>query len=192
MLNTAPRANLRQATLTLGLAYLVAAAFDSQGLLRWVQRQEATPTQSRLLAVAQAWHAHATKWGLAAPRHWAEQGRETVQRFIAGEEDSVLAEGWKVDEPEAPAAPRQEMGEAATSGALLLLGDSMIAGNLGATLERNLRGPMAPLITRAAQLGTGLARPDVYDWMKVVPPLIERDRPSFVVVALGALPPAPP
>ncbi len=73
-----------------------------------------------------------------------------------------------------------------STGGVLLLGDSMMVGSLGSTLERTLSRKTGLPITRAAQLGTGLARPDVYDWMKVVPSLLERDQPRFVVVALGA------
>ncbi len=89
-------------------------------------------------------------------------------------------------EPSVEVAPAQPEVIAAPGGGVLLLGDSMIAGSLGSTLERTLLKSSGLPVTRAAQLGTGLARPDVYDWMKVVPALLQRDRPRFVVVSLGA------
>ena len=76
--------------------------------------------------------------------------------------------------------------EATPGEGVLLIGDSMIGGSLGAMLERTLAMSSGLHVTRAAQLGTGLARPDLYDWMKVVPPLVERERPRFVVVSIGA------
>lgn len=74
----------------------------------------------------------------------------------------------------------------AVGGGVLILGDSMMAGTLGATLERTLAKGTGLPVARAAQLGTGLSRPDVFDWMRVGRALLAREKPRYVVVALGA------
>lgn len=178
-----PPSPVRRALQSLVVAALTAIVFDSHGVLQWIRRLEATTVQSQLLAVWAPAHHQLTRAGLSAFRNG-------IEHWVSGREDTLLLRGWHgaaslpppaLDEPHAepPEWP-------VSSGAVLLLGDSLMAGNLGATLERALRGPVAPTVTRVAQLGTGLARPDVFDWMNVVPGLIERERPRFVVVTLGA------
>jgi uncharacterized protein len=69
---------------------------------------------------------------------------------------------------------------------VLLLGDSMIAGSLGSAIASSLSRDPKPRVVRAVQTATGLSRPDVFDWMKVVPPLLEREKPQLIVCSFGA------
>lgn len=69
---------------------------------------------------------------------------------------------------------------------VLLLGDSLMGGSLGRELVRGLGRDGSLRVEHAFQTATGLSRPEIYDWMKVVPPLLERERPGLVVVSLGA------
>lgn len=200
---------LRDTALVLAVAALVTLVLDTEGLLGWAQRLEVGAGQTVLLEVLTPLHAAMAKVGVAAPRRWVAERREQLAEALGGEGDPLLAEGWTLaaapvepppvlpapvvpvvpsepePTPEAPvAAPAPQ--PSAGAGGVLLLGDSMIAGTLGSTLERTLaRGTGLP-VARAAQLGTGLARPDVFDWMKVVPALLEREHPKFVVVSLGS------
>lgn len=182
----------------LAVTVVVAVVLDSEGLVSWARRLDVGPGQRLALAVLEPVHGALGKVGLTAPRRWASGGRDVVERAL-GASDPVLARGW-VSEPgpepapvpappvaapePPPAAPAVEATVRETGG-VLLMGDSMMAGSLGSTLERAL-GKAGHRTTRAAQLGTGLSRPDLYDWMRVVPALLERDAPRFVVVSLGA------
>ena len=192
------RFNVRDTAVVLGVAALVVVALDSEGLLAWVRRMEVGRAQAVMLRALVPVHGALGAARLDLPRRWAAQAREQLARRVGGEGDPLLAEGWVPVEAEPAAAPLSppegrvvirmpevEL-ESAPGGGVLLIGDSMIAGSLGATLERVLGRSSGLRVTRAAQLGTGLARPDVYDWMKVVPPLLQRERPRFVVVSLGA------
>ncbi len=69
---------------------------------------------------------------------------------------------------------------------LLLVGDSLLAGGLSAAITRALARDLRFRVVPAVQAATGLSRPDVFDWMKVVTPLIEREKPAFVVCSFGA------
>ncbi len=192
--------SVRDTAVVLVVAALVAVALDSEGLLVWVRRMEVGRVQAVMLRALLPVHGALVSARLDVPRTWAAEGRELLAQRVGGEGDPLLAEGWVPVETEAsplsPAVspsnarvvvrmPEVEL-ESAPGGGVLLLGDSMIAGSLGATLERILARSSGLRVTRAAQLGTGLARPDVYDWMKVVPALLKRERPRFVVVSLGA------
>lgn len=195
---------VKDTAVVLLVACVVAMLLDSEGLLAWAQRLEVGQAQAMLLRTLAPLHAASSKVGLDAPRRWAARGREELARRVGGEGDPLLAEGWVAAAvatpvplevppalPEervvaAPQLPEPELIVEQPGGGVLLLGDSMIAGSLGATLEQTLARSSGLPVTRAAQIGTGLARPDVYDWMKVVPGLLQRERPRFVVVSLGA------
>jgi hypothetical protein len=69
---------------------------------------------------------------------------------------------------------------------VLLLGDSMIAGSLGSAIAISLSSDPNQRLVRAVQTATGLNRPDVFNWMKVIPPLLERENPQLIVCSLGA------
>ncbi len=195
---------VKDTAVVLLVACVVAMLLDSEGLLAWAQRLEVGRAQAMLLRTLAPLHATLSQVGLDVPRRWAARGREALSLRVGGEGDPLLAEGWvapavptavaaeapaalpEKPEMEEPKFPEPELSAAQPGGGVLLLGDSMIAGSLGATLERTLARSSGLRVTRAAQLGTGLARPDVYDWMKVVPALLQRERPRFVVVSLGA------
>ena len=200
---------VKETALALAVAGVVAVALDSEGLLAWARRLEVGRPQAVLLQALVPLNGSLAKWGAGAPRQWAARARERLTHALGGEGDPLLAGGWVAVAPSPPqpvvvpvAAPGPEPEPVAEStpeplvppeaepalpgGGVLLLGDSMIAGSLGATLERTLARSSGLRVTRAAQLGTGLARPDVYDWMKVVPALLQREQPRFVVVSLGA------
>ena len=89
--------------------------------------------------------------------------------------------------PEPEADPLASPDEVAPRGiAVLLVGDSLIAGSLGAHVTRALSRDARLKVVPAFQTATGLSRPDVFDWMKVLPPLLEREHPALVVCSFGA------
>lgn len=100
-------------------------------------------------------------------------------------EPRLATNGAATDGGTAAAQPGPLEPALAAAPSFLLLGDSMIAGSLGTSLRAALERGGRFRVAHASQLGTGLARPDVYDWMKVLPALLERERPRFVVVSLG-------
>lgn len=193
--------SVRDTAVVLAVACVFAAVFDSEGLLGWARRLEVGRAQAALVHALAPMHEGLTELRVDLPRQWASRAREQLARRVGGEGDPLLAKGWvppiarvvapvmflsatlpPEDSPVSDPLPERE----AVGDGVLLIGDSMIGGSLGAVLERTLAMSSGLHVTRAAQLGTGLARPDLYDWMSVVPPLLERERPRFVVVSLGA------
>lgn len=193
----------------LAVAAALALALDTRGLLTWAQRLEVSPVQSLALALLRPLHGAAERVGLAAPRAGLEAVRARLARATGDVEDPLLAGGWTPAAPPAPAPPAAPSAQAPAPEApplpvpappaedlefgfgdgrapVLLLGDSMMAGALSAEVTRALERDARVRVVQATQTATGLSRPDVFDWMKVVPPLLARERPRFVVVSLGA------
>jgi hypothetical protein len=69
---------------------------------------------------------------------------------------------------------------------VVLTGDSMMAVGLGAGLMRKANDDKNLRIVRAFKSGTGLARPDVFNWIDQYPAMLGSEKPDVVIVAIGA------
>jgi hypothetical protein len=67
-----------------------------------------------------------------------------------------------------------------------LAGDSMMAVGLSDVLLRDAAGDKNLQVVKAYRSGTGLARPDVFDWMQEYPAMIGNRQPDVIFVAIGA------
>ena len=67
-----------------------------------------------------------------------------------------------------------------------LAGDSMMAVGLSDILLRETAADPHVRVVKAFRSGTGLARPDVFDWMQEYPAMLGSERPDAVIVAMGA------
>ena len=67
-----------------------------------------------------------------------------------------------------------------------LAGDSMMAVGLSATLMREAADDKNLHLVKAFRSGTGLARPEVFDWMSEYPAMVGMEKPDVVIVAIGA------
>lgn len=76
--------------------------------------------------------------------------------------------------------------EAGRPRVIALVGDSMMAVSLSDVLLRLTAGDRNIRVVRAMKSGTGLARPDVFDWMEEYPALVGDQRPDAILVAIGA------
>ncbi len=78
--------------------------------------------------------------------------------------------------PVAPGKPR----------VVALTGDSMMAVGLSATMLREAAGDKNLRLVKAFRSGTGLARPDVFNWMDEYPAMVGTEKPDVVIVSIGA------
>ena len=69
---------------------------------------------------------------------------------------------------------------------VVLAGDSMMAVGFGTGLMRKAGEDKKLRILRAFKSGTGLARPDVFNWLDQYPAMVGSERPDVVIVAIGA------
>jgi hypothetical protein len=69
---------------------------------------------------------------------------------------------------------------------VILTGDSMMAVGFGSGLLRKANDDKNLRLLRAFKSGTGLARPDVFNWMDQYPAMLGSEKPDVVIVAIGA------
>ncbi|MFD2265088.1 DUF459 domain-containing protein [Lacibacterium aquatile] len=67
---------------------------------------------------------------------------------------------------------------------VLVFGDSMADGLWGGLTRALVRDNSIKLLRRGKN-GTGLARPDVYDWPAALPQMLEQEPPSVAIVSFG-------
>ena len=67
-----------------------------------------------------------------------------------------------------------------------LAGDSMMAVGLAPTLTRGLATEKNVRLVRAYRSGTGLARPEVLNWLVEYPRMLGANKPDVVICAIGA------
>jgi len=82
-----------------------------------------------------------------------------------------------------PSIPAIKPGQTRT---IAMAGDSMMAVGLSSAMMRE--APHYPALTFLSlfKSGTGLARPDVFNWQLEYPAMLKQSRPDFILVALGA------
>jgi hypothetical protein len=76
--------------------------------------------------------------------------------------------------------------EAGKQRTVALAGDSMMAVGLSSALLREAPRYKDIMIVKAFKSGTGLARPEVFDWQTEYPAMLNDAHPDVVVVAIGA------
>lgn len=77
--------------------------------------------------------------------------------------------------------------QAAGGGHLVALaGDSMMAVGLAPTLGRDFADNPNFRLLKAYRSGTGLARPEVFDWMQQYPAMLAGEQPQMVICSMGA------
>ena len=76
--------------------------------------------------------------------------------------------------------------EAGKPRVVALVGDSMMAVGLSSVLLHDSAQNKNLQIVKAFRSGTGLARPDVFDWMSEYPAMIGDAHPNTIIVAIGA------
>ena len=84
------------------------------------------------------------------------------------------------------AEPRAVAPVVASSMQVALVGDSMMAVGLAPVLRRNITRESGARLVRAYRSGTGLGRPDVFNWPAQYPQLIGAAHPELVICAIGA------
>jgi uncharacterized protein len=95
----------------------------------------------------------------------------------------VIVEGDAPLVTELPAIPAVEAGGQRT---VALAGDSMMAVGLSSTILRRVPEYKDLAVVKAFKSGTGLARPEVFNWQAEYPAMLREVRPDVVLVAIGA------
>lgn len=202
--------SLSRMFLTLFVALAACLLLEAEGLRTWAERLEVGPLRSVALPASEAWHTLldgsgaglARREALALKAEWADvllpHVAADARAPVAGPEESAPAP-VVADAPALPAASAQSLpapagapvlpggaplivGVPASAPQIVLAGDSMMAVGLAPVLRRGL----GMQVIKAYRSGTGLARPEVFDWLVQYPQMIGQARPALVICALGA------
>lgn len=99
-----------------------------------------------------------------------------VWAFALSLPGAAASQAGSGEAPPAASSPAQKT--------ILIFGDSMADGVWGGLTRALIRDPSIKLIRRGKN-GTGLARPDVYDWPAHLPALLETEKPDIAIVSFG-------
>ena len=195
-------------------ALLVALLLEAAGLAVWAERLEVGALRNIAQPVTQTWQRIVTGLHLDAPRRVALDLRERWSTTLMPLNESMVtvensaSANMQTSSPTVPPVKasrdskrksRQQAIEkkaadklrvvtpiALQSTQVALVGDSMMAVGLAPVLRRNMAGVSGARFVRAYRSGTGLGRPDVFNWPAQYPQLIGAARPGLVICAIGA------
>lgn len=209
-------ASLADVIRALAAALVVALLLEAAGLAVWAERLEVGSLRNIAQPVTQTWQRIVTGLHLDAPRRAALAMRERwsgtlipVAEVTGPAEDSpslltptpsAKSAGVPIepkrasrDKAKQKASPAKAAAEvpvakpiALQSGQVALVGDSMMAVGLAPVLRRSATRESGARFVRAYRSGTGLGRPDVFNWPAQYPQLIGAARPGLVICAIGA------
>jgi len=126
--------------------------------------------------------------GITALRRPLEALAEVVDTphvVLEREPAPALDGGFETDSPSPPVDAHQEPNALLRPTRVMLVGASSIQYYLGSELERRLELYRDVTVYRSGRISTGLARPDMFDWMKEVPRLQNQFKPDLVVGMFG-------
>lgn len=190
---------LSQMSLTLAAALLCGVLLEADGINIWAQRLNVGPVRDWALPISGAWLAFTAPLHLGNPRRVALQAKASLAPAMLMQVPGAQASASPVPTPAAPVALAAPSSAAAASASskepslvigheveVALAGDSMMAVGLAPTLKRWLALQKNVHVTRAYRSGTGLSRPEIFDWPSEYPRMLGDVKPSIVICAMGA------
>lgn len=190
-------------------AFAVAACLlEADGLAHWAAHLEIGPLRTVAVPVTEAWSRVLKPTGLFGLREsaldtlartgWSddaarvaamhegakpagEVAKAPTPLVIVGADAELATETPKVTELKPLAAV-----EPGKTRVVALAGDSMMAVGLSPELLRETADNPRLRLVKAFRSGTGLARPEVFDWASEYPALLGGEKPDVVLVAMGA------
>ena len=202
----------RMAT-TLAAATVIGLVIEATGLSIWAQRLEVGVLRDIASPITQVWEQAVSAIYLDTPRRWAlaakasladvmmpepitEQGVDAVPTSIENNASTTVAQTKTNARKNSKHASRKAADEVAMPVAvnftgnekiqIALVGDSMMAVGLAPVLRRALAKEESVHVLRAYRSGTGLGRPDVFNWMEEYPKMRGTQKPQFIICAIGA------
>lgn len=194
------------------LALFFSAILDADSLVASISSEKFGTSRSIELALVKPFRAVSNTLGLNLPHRWLADVGGTNQRHLgdaaaalAAHEAAVAAQNFAIQAmlqphtgvlrangvavattvppPPPPVQPR--VPTPADPMRIWLAGDSLM-GMLSDAFVNDVAGNPAISASVDVQVGTGLARPDVYDWPDEVAEVLQQQQPNVVVLTFGA------
>jgi uncharacterized protein len=208
----APHTENRRSLLLLAIGFVVSALLlDAQALVTWAQRLPVSPVRETALQVTAEIHAFAGMLGSLPIREMALAGigREGAVPKIAtaDEPEETTVQAPTATEtavqntssnPEQTASGKVDSGirravrhaiarqDSESTLNIALVGDSMMAVGLAPYLKRTLGKQDNVHLIAAFRSGTGLSRPEIFDWIAEYPKLVDGQPVNLALCAMGA------
>jgi uncharacterized protein len=196
---------VRQLATVIAGFVIVILFMESGGLATWAERLEIGPMRAAAVRVASAWRYVARPLGIERLRETAIANLRKV-----GWSDDAGPEADTVTGPAAPQSAIEKLRRQANSQpplvanvpkdsmfvplppppvgrprVIALVGDSMMTVGISAVLLRETANRKDLQIVKTFHSGTGLARPEVFNWMTQYPAMLQSAHPDIVLVAIG-------
>ncbi len=196
--------NLKKMFATIVAALLVAIILESGGLATWAERLQVGPWRDLAVKLSSSWHEVNQMLHLDTPRSMALAWRAHGASFMIPEPAPTTASvhdaATLTDMPRTVTLPDQSNvsamvpdpvqavlhNETGSVSHVALVGDSIMAVGLAPALRRSVSKNNGISIIRAYRSGTGLGRPDVFNWMVQYPQMLGAHKPDLVICAIGA------
>jgi uncharacterized protein len=181
---------------------------ESRGLASWAERLEMGPMRTAAVYTTSTWRRIASPLGI---EHFRETAITNLQRIGWSADAAPIAPDA---EPKQPAALSVGMEKVAYKAkpkpplvasvpkistlvplpmapvgrprVIALVGDSMMTVGISAVFLRETTNRKDLQVIKMFHSGTGLARPEVFDWMTQYPAMLDSVHPDIVIVAIGA------
>jgi len=205
--------SVKRMTATVATATVIGLIIEAGGLSIWAQRLEVGVLRDIASPITQVWEQAISGLHLDAPRRWAliakasladvmmpgpitEQGVDTALTATENNTTTVAAQIKTNTTKKSKRSDRKTKDDVALPVAvnfssnekiqIALVGDSMMAVGLAPVLRRALAKEDNINVIRAYRSGTGLGRPDVFNWMDEYPKMRGVQKPHIIICAIGA------
>ena len=205
--------SVKRMTATVAAATVIGLIIEAGGLSIWAQRLEVGVLRDIASPITQVWEQAVSALHLDAPRRWAliaktsladvmmpepitEQVMDTALTATENNMTTVAAQVKTNTTKTSKQSGRKTKSEVALPVAvnfssnekiqIALVGDSMMAVGLAPVLRRALAKEENVTVIRAYRSGTGLGRPDVFNWMEEYPKMRGVQKPHIIICAIGA------
>ena len=183
-------ANLHQLELMLIAFIFTGILFNAIGVKNWANRipvEQNAKLRNTVINLSQSWEALVDPLGLNQPREWVDHLKE---KMLSATEKSIAPSPQQLSsapppKDNIPSLPSVIVEESSIS-SIALVGDSMMAVSVAPNLNRELKKIGIPKVIQAYRSGTGLSRPDYFNWMVEYPKFLAGQSPQIVVCAIGA------
>ncbi len=205
--------SVKRMAATVATATVVGLIIEAGGLSIWAQRLEVGVLREIASPITQGWEQTVSFVHLDAPRRWALEAKASLDHVMMPEpitaqgvnttlqstenNTSTVVEQTKTNTTKkSKRSARKTESEVALPVAvnfsgnekiqIALVGDSMMAVGLAPVLRRALAKEENVNVIRAYRSGTGLGRPDVFNWMEEYPKMRGVHKPHIIICAIGA------
>lgn len=205
--------SVKRMAATVATATVIGFIIEAGGLSIWAQRLEVGVLREIAIPITQGWEQTVSFVHLDAPRRWAleakaslgfvmipepitAKGVDTTLQSTENNTSTVVTQTKTNTTKKSKRSGRKTESEVTLPVAvnfsgnekiqIALVGDSMMAVGLAPVLRRALAKEENVNVIRAYRSGTGLGRPDVFNWMEEYPKMRGVHKPHIIICAIGA------